>query len=207
MTPAPLTAWSPADGVTLRSPFEHRFRDAGATIERRGAWRIPATVAGDAGRLTSVAFGDGSHVAKIEIRGAQRPAPDFDLEVLDVAPGRWIALTPWERRDAVMEDLGAGNRLVLDMTGAWGVLVVVGAERDRLLRRLGPIAAVPGAGPVAGVPGRVTRRGDALWVLVAVEFAQHVWDVTADVAAGLGGGPAGVDTIVTHTDDPLLRIS
>jgi hypothetical protein len=108
-----------------------------------------------------------------------------------VAPGRWIVIG-----DA---DIGA-----LDMTGAWSLLAIAGPEALRLLRRLGPVAEVPGSGPVAGVPGRVFRRHDALWVMAASEFAQHLFDACADLSLPLGGGPVGLDAIARLTGDPLL---
>ncbi len=93
---------------------------------------------------------------------------------------------------------------MLDMTSAWVALVLAGPQADRLLRRLGPVATVPGAGPVAGVPGRVVRRAGALWVLAAAEYAQHLWDVLADLSGPLRGGPAGLDAVARLTGDPLL---
>ena len=90
------------------------------------------------------------------------------------------------------------------MTGAWSLLVIAGPEAPRLLRRLGPVAEVPGAGPVAGVAGRVLRRHDAIWVMTASEFAQHLYDACADLCAPLGGGPVGLDAVARVTADPLL---
>jgi glycine cleavage system aminomethyltransferase T len=205
VTLAALQPWT-APGAVLRSPVEHRLRQAGATIETRGAWRLAVAVPGEAEHLATVAFADASHVGKLEVRGGAAPAAAPGREVIQVAPGRWIALCAWEDRAALDEELG-DRRLVLDMTGAWVALVLAGPEAGRLLRRLGPVATVPGAGPVAGVPGRVARRGDALWVLAAAEYAQHVWDVCADLSQPLRGGPAGLDAIARATGDPLLAAS
>jgi glycine cleavage system aminomethyltransferase T len=201
MTLAALQPWEPAHGVVLRSPVEHRLRQAGATLAQRGAWSVAAAVPGEDAHLGAVAFADASHVAKLEVRGAEAPTGAPDREVVAVAPGRCIVLCPFADRAAVAGDLGAG---VLDMTGAWVALVLAGPQAERLLRRLGPLAAVPGAGPVAGVPGRVTRRAGAVWILVAAEYAQHVWDVCADLSGPLGGGPAGLDALARATGDPLL---
>jgi sarcosine oxidase gamma subunit len=202
---AALGPWEPAGDVVLRSAAEHRWRAAGATLEMRAGWSVAASVPGEDAHLAAVAFADASHVAKLEVRGGEPPAAADDREVIAVAPGRWIVLCRWADRAAVADGLRAGaRRLVLDMTAAWTAVVLAGPDAERLLRRLGPIAAVPGAGPVAGVQGRVVRRHTALWVLVAAEFAQHLWDVCADLALPLRGGPAGADAVARATGDRLL---
>jgi hypothetical protein len=184
-----LAAWEPCDGVVLRSAMHHRFAAAGATFERRGAWEVPVAVPDEAARLERVGFADASCLTKRELRGGDAPSEEPDRAVIAVAPGRWIVIG------------GADpGRPALDMTGAWSLLAIAGPESPRLLRRLGPVAEVPGAGPVAVVPGRVFRRGDVLWVLTASEYAQHLFDACADLCAPLGGGPVGLDAIA----DPLL---
>ena len=205
MTLLALKPWEPGPDTVLRSAVAHRLRDAGARLERRGAWEVAAAVEGEEKHLRGVAFADASHLGKLEVRGGAPPQELPDRAVVEVGPERWIVLCVWERRAAVAEELAAdGRRLVLDLSGAWTLLVLAGPEAERLLRRLGPIAAVPGAGPIAAVPGRVTRRGELLWVLVPAEFAQHVWDVCADLCLPLEGGPAGLDVVARIADDPLL---
>ena len=172
--------------------MHHRFRAAGATFERRGAWEVPVTVPGEAARLERVGFADASSLTKLELRGGDAPSAEADRAVVTVSPRRWI----------VIGGTDAGR--ALDMTGAWSLLVIAGPEAPRLLRRLGPVAEVPGAGPVAGVVGRVLRRHDAIWVMTASEFAQHLYDTCADLCAPLGGGPVGLDAIARATSDPLL---
>jgi glycine cleavage system aminomethyltransferase T len=190
-----LAAWEPGDGVVLRSAMHHRFRAAGATFERRGAWEVPVAIPEETARLERVGFADASSLTKLELRSGDPPPAEPDRAVVTVAPGRWIAIC---RPDA---DLG---RPALDMTGAWSLLAIAGPEAPRLLRRLGPVAEVPGAGPLAGVPGRVLRRHDVIWTMAASEFAQHLFDACADLCAPLGGGPVGLDAIARATADPLL---
>lgn len=205
MTLLALEPWTPGSEAVLRSAVEHRLRAAGARIERRGAWEVAAEVAGEAEHLDNVAFADASHLGKIEVRGGAAPADSPDRAVIGVGPGRWIVLCAWEQRAALVAELKeGGRRLVLDLSGAWSVLLLAGPRAERLLRRLGPIAEVPGAGPIAAVPGRAMRRGELLWVLVPVEYAQHVWDVCADLCLPLEGGPAGLDAVARIADDPLL---
>jgi hypothetical protein len=184
--------------------MEHRLRTAGARFEPRGPWLVAAEVPGEAACLERLAFADASHLGKLEVRGPTRPADGPDREVLQVSPGRWIVLCAWDARTELASELGAGEALVLDMSGAWSLLVLAGAERARLLRRLGPIAALPGGGPVAGVPGRAFRRSGLVWVMVPVEYAQHLWDVCSDLALPLGGGPAGLGAMAALAGDGLL---
>lgn len=188
-----LGAWEPGDGVTLRSAMHHRFAATGATFERRGAWEVPVAVPGEAARLERAGFADASSLTKWELRRGDPPPEEPDCAVLRVAPGRWIVIG------------GADpGRPALDMTGAWSLLAIAGPDSSRLLRRLGPVAEVPGAGPIAAVPGRVFRRGDVLWVMTASEFAQHLFDACADLCAPLGGGPVGLDAVARLAADPLL---
>lgn len=189
---AALGAWEPGAGVTLRSAMHHRFDAAGAAFERRGAWEVPVTVPGEVARLERVGFADASSLTKLELRGGDAPSAGPDQAIVTVAPGRWILIGA--------ADVGRA----LDMTGAWSLLVIAGLEAPRLLRRLGPLAEVPGAGPVAGVVGRVFHRHDAAWVMTASEFAQHLYDACADLCTPLGGGPVGLDAVARATADPLL---
>lgn len=193
---AALGGWDPGAGVTLRSAMHHRFRAAGATFERRGAWEVPVAVPGEALRLERVGFADASSLTKLELRGGHPPPAEPDRAVVTVAPGRWIVI------GAAEPDL---VRRALDMTGAWSLLAIAGPEAPRLLRRLGPVAQVPGAGPLAGVPGRVLRRHDVIWAMTASEFAQHLFDVCADLCGPLDGGPVGLDAIARTAGDPLLE--
>jgi hypothetical protein len=206
MTLAALTAWAPGGDTVLRSAMEHRLRSAGATFETRGCWSVATAVPGERRCLERVGFADASHVGKLELRGGHRPADHPDRHVLQVSPGRWLVLCPWEARAELAAELGDGHDLVLDMTGAWSLLLLAGDEADRLLRRLGPIVALPGGGPLAGVPGRAFRRTGLIWIMVAAEYAQHLWDVCADLSAPLGGGPVGLDAVAPRPEDGLLAL-
>lgn len=199
-----LTSWD-ADGAVLRSPLVHRWRAAGATFERRGAWLVPVAVPGEERHLERVAFGDASSVGKLELRGGEAPPEAPDRHVVEITPGRWIVLCPNGAQATLLAELGRDRRLALDMTGAWVAFTIAGPESERLLRRLGPLAEVPGAGPVAGVPGRILRRGRLLWVLAAVEYALYVHDVCADLCRPLGGGLAGVEALARVSGDALLH--
>ena len=194
---------APGAETVLRSPVEHRLLAAGGRVEQRGPWRVVAGLDHEDTFAGTVAFADASHLAKLDVRGGEAPAERPDRAAFEIASDRWIVLCPWHQREATLAELG-DRRLALDLSGAWMALVLAGPDAERLLRRLGPIAAVPGSGSIAGVPGRVVRRGERLLVLVASEFAQHVWDVCADLCLPLGGGPAGLDAVTRSGDDPLL---
>jgi sarcosine oxidase gamma subunit len=183
---------TPGADTVLRSPVEHRLLAAGGTIEQRGPWRVATGLDREQDFLATVAFADASHLAKLDVRGGEAPAERPDRAIFEIAAERWIVLCPWAEREAMLAELG-DCRLALDLSGAWLALVLAGPDAERLLRRLGPIAAIPGSGPIAGVPGRIVRRGDRLLILVAAEFAQHVWDVCADLCLPLAGGPASLD--------------
>lgn len=198
LEPAPLGA-----AIALRSPVEHRLLAAGGRVEQRGPWRVAVGLDREDAHLETVAFADASHLAKLDVRGGEAPAERPDRAVIEISSDRWIVLCPWGSRESTLAELG-DRRLALDLSGAWMALVLAGPEADRLLRRLGPIVAVPGSGAIAGVPGRAVRRGERLLVLVASEFAQHVWDVCADLCIPLGGGPASLDAVTRAGDDPLL---
>lgn len=194
---------TPGAETVLRSPIEHRLLAAGGQVEQRGPWRVAVGLDREDDFLATVAFADASHLTKLDVRGGEAPAERPDRAVFEIATERWIVLCPWAERGATLAELG-DRRLALDLSGAWMALVLAGPDAERLLRRLGPIAAIPGSGPIAGVPGRVVRRGDRLLVLVASEFAQHVWDVCADLCLPLDGGPASLDAVAPAGDDPLL---
>jgi hypothetical protein len=194
---------TPAAETALRSPVEHRLLAAGGRIEQRGPWRVAVDLDREDEFLATVAFADASHLAKLDLRGGAAPAERPDRAVFEIAAERRIVLCPWDEREATLAEAKA-SRVALDLSGAWMALVLAGPEAERLLRRLGPLAAVPGSGPLAGVPGRVVRRGDLLLALVASEFAQHVWDVCADLCLPLGGGPASLDAVARAHLDPLL---
>ena len=205
MTLLALEPWEPGPETVLRSAVGHRLREAGARFERRGGWEVAAAVPGEEERLGTAAFTDASHLGKLEQRGGSAPAESAERAVIEISPGRWIVLCEWSSRAATAAELeAAGPRMVLDLSGAWTILLLGGPRADRLLRRLGPVVAVPGAGQIAGVPGRVTRRGELLLVLTPSEYGQHVWDFCADLCLPLGGGPVGFDALAGPSGDALL---
>ena len=101
--------------------------------------------------------------------------------------------------------LEAGSDLVVDRTSAWCALLLAGAGRETLLRRLSHIESVPGRGPIGKVPATMLERPSGYWLLFSQEFAQYGWDLALDTAAPLGGGAVGVDAVTA--DDPLLAIA
>jgi heterotetrameric sarcosine oxidase gamma subunit len=105
----------------------------------------------------------------------------------------------------------AGERTitVLELTSALAGLTLVGPGANELLARFCAIdvraAAMPVAafrpGSVARTPGYVLReREDRLLVLVGWALGEYLWDVVADAAEHLGGGPVGADALREPTN-------
>jgi heterotetrameric sarcosine oxidase gamma subunit len=93
---------------------------------------------------------------------------------------------------------------VLELTSALAGLTLVGPAANELLARFCAIdvraAAMPVAafrpGSVARTPGYLLReRQDRLLVLVGWALGEYLWDVVADAAEHLGGGPVGADAL------------
>jgi heterotetrameric sarcosine oxidase gamma subunit len=93
---------------------------------------------------------------------------------------------------------------VLELTSALAGLTLVGPGANELLARFCAIdvraAAMPVTafrpGSVARTPGYVLReREDRLLVIVGWALGEYLWDVVADAAEHLGGGPVGADAL------------
>jgi heterotetrameric sarcosine oxidase gamma subunit len=108
--------------------------------------------------------------------------------------------------DAVARAGGAADPTitVLELTSALAGLTLAGPGANELLARFCAIdvraAAMPVAafrpGSVARTPGYVLReREDRLLLLVGWALGEYLWDVVADAAEHLGGGPVGADAL------------
>jgi len=99
---------------------------------------------------------------------------------------------------------GEATITVLDLTSALAGLTLAGPGANELLARfcaidvrasVMPVAAFR-PGSVARTPGYVLReREDRLLVLVGWALGEYLWDVVADAAEHLGGGPVGADAL------------
>jgi heterotetrameric sarcosine oxidase gamma subunit len=104
---------------------------------------------------------------------------------------------------------GEATITVLDLTSALAGLTLAGPGANELLARfcaidvrasVMPVAAFR-PGSVARTPGYVLReREDRLLVLVGWALGEYLWDVVADAAEHLGGGPVGADALRERAD-------
>ncbi len=93
---------------------------------------------------------------------------------------------------------------VLDLSCGLCAMTLVGPGYRELLARFCAIDVRPAVTPVAGFrPGSVARtpgyllreRDDQLLLLVGWAFGEYLWEVIADAAQNLGGGPVGADVL------------
>ena len=133
----------------------------------------------------------------------------------------WCPVTP--SRALVLADAGSGggDRVrqavtaaaaetrsslvsVIDVTSGLAALTLAGPGSGELLARFCAIDVRLSVTPVSGFrPGSVARtpgyllreREDRLLVLVGWALGEYLWEVVADAAEHLGGGPVGVDAL------------
>jgi len=188
-----------------RSCVERRFRDAGATFEERAGWLVPVSVPGERDRLATVGIADLSHLAKAELR----PAPEAiegDALLYRISPRRALAIGSTEAVATATSPLR--DTTTIDMTGALGILAIVGPEAGTAIRRLTHLHDFPKGGEVAHVTAHVLQVGDrgqspagtdptdaGFWLVFAQELGDYLFEVVVDRAAALGGGPIGVDAL------------
>jgi sarcosine oxidase gamma subunit len=203
LTTAPAETTTPFEPV-LRSSLAHRHRAAGARFELRDGWQV-AVAHPDEGTRLGAAIADVSHVGKLEVFADGEPRDEAIQDCVPVGPGHWVLVCRSGDLSALVERLAGTAEFVVDRTSAWCALLLAGADRDTLLRRVSQVQAVPGRGPIGRVPATILNRPSGYWLLFSQEFAQYVWDLATDAAAPLGGGAVGVDAVAA--DDPLLGVA
>ena len=168
----------------------------GARFEERDGWLVPISIPGEADRLGRVGIGDLSHLGKLEVRrrgGPRRSASDVVWYRI-TGRRRAIVLCPYPQLPLARRSPRA-LRLVLDQTGAFGVLALVGPEAPLVLRRLTHLHELPASGDVAHVAAHVLERDGGYWIVFPQEYGHYLWEVAVDAAEPFGGGPVGVDAI------------
>ena len=189
-----------ATDVAARSPMHRLAAAAGARFEVRDGWEVATGYDGGGDYKRSVAFADRSQLVKLELNGAQ-PA-GLQLGVASQRDGNWwCPVTPTRTlvlggpsaRDAV----GADGEVV-DLTSGLAALELIGPLSNELLARFCAIdvrlttTPVNGfrPGSIARTPGYLLRPAeDRLLILVGWALGAYLWEVVADAAEHLGGGP------------------
>jgi glycine cleavage system aminomethyltransferase T len=176
-----------------RSSMERRYRDAGAIFDERGGWLVPATVPGQDEHLEHVGLADLSHLTKLEVRPAGEPVTGRAVTWYPLSERRALCLCNEPELDDVLAQLQ--GRMVVDVTAGWGVLALVGPDAPTALRRLTHLHHFPSGGEVAHITAHVFEQPDGFWILFPQEYGHYLYEVAADVAGALGGGPVGVDAL------------
>jgi heterotetrameric sarcosine oxidase gamma subunit len=173
---------------------------AGARFETRDGWEVATGYAPSADYSQTVAFADRSHLVKLELLGE----PPRQLEMgtaLNEDDAWWCPITPTRTLligGTKARSAATGDARVVDLTSNLAALALVGPEANELLARFCAIDVRPqvmpaGAfrpGSVARTPGYVLRTGEQeLLIMVGWALGAYLWDVVADAAEHLGGGP------------------
>jgi len=199
----------------FESPMAAVARSAGATLELRGGWLVPATFpdrdAQSRAIAETVGFADVSSIAKTELQISTE-------SVLSLAGGLtlgsaiardgawWCPLTP--HRALVLgarPQLVEGDGLaVLDVTPQFCALRLEGPLVRRLMASFCALDLREAVAPVGSLrPGSVARTPglllveapQRLLVLVGAALSEYLWMVVADASARLGGRPVGSDLL------------
>jgi glycine cleavage system aminomethyltransferase T len=188
-----LSVGAATDGALARSSMERAQREAGARFDERDGWLVPAAILGEE-EHAAARIADLSHLTKLEIRPAAEPPAGTDAVHYRISPRRSLVLCEPREAGAVRAQLS--GRLVLDVTGALGILAVSGPEAETVIRRLTHLHRFPCGGEVAHVTAHVlVPSPQTYWIVFPQEYGHYLWEVAVDRAAPLGGGPVGVDAL------------
>ena len=199
-----LSVSAASDGAVAKSSMERAQREAGARFEERDGWLVPVTILGEEEHLGSVGIADLSHLTKIELRTLYRtPDATHNMVVASNSP-EFVTYRISNRRTLVLGSRAEAEQfrapldgpLVLDVTGALGILAVVGPEAETVIRRLTHLHHFPSGGEVAHITAHVLKpQEQTYWIVFPQEYGHYLWEVAVDRATPLGGGPVGVDAI------------
>ena len=179
-----LSVSAASDGAIAKSSMERAQREAGARFEERGGWLVPVAIPGE-GEHAAAGIADLSHLCKFEVRPA-----------LDGVDGDAVHYRISSRRSLVVGGSKPKGSLVLDVTGALGILAVVGREAETVIRRLTHLHRFPSGGEVAHITAHVLNPSEnTYWIVFPQEYGHYLWEVAVDRARPLGGGPIGVDAL------------
>jgi heterotetrameric sarcosine oxidase gamma subunit len=193
-----------ATDVAARSPMHRPAQAAGARFETRDGWEVPVAYDGAGDYSQTVSFADRSSLTKIEIHG--KVSHELKLGTGSQIDGNWWCPVTPERtlvlggpsaRSAASDAVVEGG-LVVDVTSGLTAMALIGPLAGELLARFCAIDVRPKVTPVAGFrPGSIARTPgyllrdaeDRLLILVGWALGAYLWEVVADAAGHLGGGP------------------
>ena len=211
-----MTPDADAGTALARSPMERLAKAAGARFEPRDGWNVAVSFGDPAveqKRLTTtVGVADLSHIRKLELHGEALASLGLTPGLAEQRDGAWwCPVTP----SRVLRLGGAGvpelpdGVGVVDMTSGLAALTMIGPLCRELLARFCAIDVRPTVSPVRSFrPGSVARTpgyllveaGDRLTVLVGWALGQYLYEVVADAAEHLGGGPVGDEAVNGRAD-------
>jgi glycine cleavage system aminomethyltransferase T len=216
-----LTPDAAFDQVVAKTPMERLARAAGARFERRDGWNVALGYGDAAAERTrigqSVGFADSSWMHKLELHGDAVTA-SLGLRLGSAerrADGAWRCPVTPSRVLVIGGGRGADGdgdgdldrpdgATSVDVTSGLAALTLVGPGCRELLARFCAIDVRPTVTPVGAFrPGSVARTpgyvlvedAERLLVLVGWALGEYLWEVVADAAERLGGGPVGVDAL------------
>jgi heterotetrameric sarcosine oxidase gamma subunit len=195
-------------GVVARSPMEGMAKAAGARFEVRDGWNV--AVEYSAARSGDVSWADVSHLPKLELQGVSETITSLEFgTALRKDDAWWCRLT--ESRALV---IGARQTVedvdVTDVTSNFAALTLTGPLARETFARFCALDLRPAVTPVGALrPGSIGRQPgilireaeDRYLVLFGWATGEYMWSVVADAAEHLGGGPIGVDALVTATSE------
>jgi heterotetrameric sarcosine oxidase gamma subunit len=196
--------------------------EAGAERER-----LAQTVAfADRSNLTKLELQAEPEALAAIVREASDGAVVLEPGLAARTPGTWwCPVTPARVLVLADSEAGAGARLggaivdaatkaggavsVVDVTSGLAALTLAGPGWHELLARFCAIDMRPSLTPVdafrpgsvARTPGYLLREHEhRLLVLVGWALGEYLWEVVADAAGHLGGGPVGADALSASDD-------
>jgi glycine cleavage system aminomethyltransferase T len=184
-----------------RSPMHQLAAKAGAQFELVDGFEVATGYADPGDYSETVAFADRSHLVKLELNGAQpHPLTPGQAEQIDgtwwcpVTPVRTLLLGGPRARAAA----ASTDAKVVDLTSGLAALALIGPGANELLARFCAIDVRPQITPVKGfrpgsiarTPGYLLKTGEReLLIMVGAALGSYLWEVVADAAEHLGGGP------------------
>ena len=194
-----------AAGSAAVSPIAATARSAQATVATRDGWQVITSLGDPAAeahaRTDAVAVADVSHLRKVELQG------DLQHELGTAtrrAGGWWCPMTPTRALVLDAEPDATGDVAALDVTGAFGALVIAGPLARETFARFCALDLRESKLPVGGfrpgsvarTPGFVLREADERFLMLfGAAFGTYVWEVVTDTATRLGGRAVGLDAI------------